>query len=400
MIEATKVAMGAKDVHPLFERALGLHLSRFDQEASSFVAAPGRVNLIGEHTDYNDGFVFPMAIERFVGIAVSQAPRVARALRVQSDGIGSVVEIPTDQKPARGEPRWANYVRGIVSGFLERGHAVPSLDLTITSSVPLGAGLSSSAALEVAVASALEAALGIRLDPLDKARLCQRAEHEYAQVPCGLMDQLASVFGRRGHALFVDCRTQQPRSIPMNDPQVSVLICNSNVRHSLADGEYATRRAQCQHATEAMGVASLRDATLASAASVGGRLDELHLRRARHVITENQRAEEFAEALAAGDLARAGQLMYESHASLRDDYEVSCKELDLLVTAAQELGSSAGVYGSRMTGGGFGGCTVSLVRTDCVQSIISQLTARYGEMTGNHLDAFVTQPSEGLVWTA
>jgi galactokinase len=379
---------------------MGLHQSRFDQKASIFVAAPGRVNLIGEHTDYNDGFVFPMAIERFVGIAVSHALRAGRTLRVQSDGMGSAVEIPTDQKPVRGEPKWADYVRGIVAGFLERGHAVPSLDLTITSSVPLGAGLSSSAALEVAVASALEGALGIQLDPLEKARLCQRAEHEYARVPCGLMDQLASVFGRRAHALFVDCRTQQLQLIPLSDAQVSVLICNSNVRHSLADGEYGKRRAQCQRAAEIIGVTSLRDAKLASVTSPGGRLDELHLRRARHVITENLRVEAFAKALTAGDLARAGQLMYESHVSLRDDYEVSCKELDVLVAAAQELGSSGGVHGSRMTGGGFGGCTVSLVRTDCVESIAAQLAARYLEVTGKHLDAFVTQPSEGMVWKA
>jgi galactokinase len=341
-----------------------------------------------------------MAIQRYVGVAVSPPQKDHRLLRVQSEAIGNVVEIPIDAKPRRGDPKWANYVRGIVAGFLERGYTVPSLDMTIASSVPLGAGLSSSAALEVAVCGALEAELGIQLDPLEKARLCQAAEHEYALVPCGLMDQLACVFGRRGHALFIDCRTEQPQLVALRDPQLSVLICNSNVRHSLADGEYGKRRAQCQHAAAALGVTSLRDASVKEVLTAGPRLDELHLRRARHVTTENQRTQDFAQALDAGDLSRAGQLMYESHASLRDDYEVSCDELDLIVATAEALGLTAGVYGARMTGGGFGGCTVSLVRSDCVAPIVAQLTAKYLEGTGKRLDAFVTQPSEGLVWRA
>jgi galactokinase len=400
MQESRVVAKDAKDVHPLFERAVRLHQARFGRDASIFVAAPGRVNLIGEHTDYNDGFVFPMAIERYVGIAASRPEQAAGHLRVQSDAIGAAVEIAVGSKPLRGEPKWANYVRGVVAGFLERGYTVPALDLTIKSSVPLGAGLSSSAALEVAVASALETAIGVQLEPLDKARLCQKAEHEYALVPCGLMDQLASVFGRRAHALFVDCRTQQPQLVPLSDPEVSVLICNSNVRHSLADGEYGKRRAQCEHAAAVLGVKSLRDTALEGVLGAGEQLDELHLRRARHVVSENQRAQDFKLALDAGDLPRAGQLMYESHISLRGDYEVSCKELDLLVDTARELGLNSGVYGSRMTGGGFGGCTVSLVRTERVDTLVASLTARYLEVTGKRLDAFVTQPSEGMVWQA
>ncbi len=384
----------------MFERAVRLHEARFARQACIFVAAPGRVNLIGEHTDYNDGFVFPMAIERYVAIAASRPETAMRRLRAHSDAIDAPVEISLEVKPPRGKPKWANYVRGIVAGFIQRGHAIPPLDLTITSNVPLGAGLSSSAALEVAVASTLETALRLQLDPLDKARLCQTAEHEYALVPCGLMDQLASVFGRRAHALFIDCRTLDPQLVPWCNASVVVLVCNSNVRHSLADGEYAKRRAQCQHAAEVLGVESLRDSTIQNVLGAEQRLGHPYFQRARHVATENQRAQDFAVALTGGDLSRVGQLMYESHDSLRDDYGVSCEELDLLVDTARGLGSNSGVYGSRMTGGGFGGCTVSLVRAECVSEITARLTSRYLETTGKRLDAFVTKPSEGMVWQA
>jgi galactokinase len=400
MQESTQVAKDVMDVHRLFERGAQLHKARFGRDAQLCVAAPGRVNLIGEHTDYNDGFVFPMAIERHVAIVASRPSAKSSLLRVHSDSVDALVEVPLDSKPQRATPRWANYVRGIVAGFHDRGYGLDGLDLTITSSVPLGSGLSSSAALEVAVASTLEASHDIRLEPLDKARLCQTAEHEYALVPCGLMDQLASVFGRRENALFIDCRSQSTTLVPLRDADLSILVCNSNVRHSLADGEYAKRRAECHGAAEVLGKASLRDATLLEVQNAEAQLGSPKFQRARHVVSENRRTQEFRDALCSGDLMRAGELMYQSHASLRDDYTVSCQELDILVDAAQALGAASGVYGSRMTGGGFGGCTVSLVRTSHVEDIICSLVDRYRATTGKRLDAFVTRPSEGMVYWA
>jgi galactokinase len=396
-LESTKDKKSAMDVQRLIERADLLHRTRFGRESNFRVAAPGRVNLIGEHTDYNDGFVFPIAIERYVAVAASYPGGTDARLLVHSDAVDASVDISLGSRPQGGEPQWANYVRGVVAGFQDRGHDLPSLDLAITSSVPLGAGLSSSAALEVAIASILEAAIGVRLDPLDKARLCQTAERDYARVPCGLMDQMASVFGRREHALFIDCRSQTTTMVPLRDPSVSVLVCNTNVRHTLANGEYAKRRAECQQATQVLGVLSLRDATVDQVVGAAQQLGDSLFRRARHVVTENQRALEFADALAGGDVSRAGRLMVRSHASLRDDYQVSCRELDILVDAAERLTTTCGMYGSRMTGGGFGGCTVSLVETASVEEVVSRLTDRYREATGRLLNAFVTRPSEGAI---
>lgn len=389
----------ALDVHQLLGRTSLQHRSRFGKEATLLAAAPGRVNLIGEHTDYNDGFVFPMGIERYVVIAASISEQSLQRIVVYSDAVGETAEIPLSSELRPDGPGWSNYVRGVVAGFLRRGYAVGSLELTINSNVPLGSGLSSSAALEVATASILEVASGRRLDPLEKALICQAAEHEFASVPCGLMDQLASVFSRRNQALFIDCLNSAVTYVPFDNPQVSILICNSNTRHSLAASAYSARRAECERAALCLGKRTLREATFEDMLRDGGRLEATLLRRARHVITENQRVLEFADAVNALDFAGAGRLMYESHASLRDDFEVSCRELDVLVDLAQELGIAAGVYGSRMTGGGFGGCTVSLIRLADTSRLVNQLAAGYQAQTGKVADIFVTRPGEGLVQT-
>ncbi|HEY5957466.1 MAG TPA: galactokinase, partial [Polyangiaceae bacterium] len=265
--------------------------------------------------------------------------------------------------------------------------------------LPIGAGLSSSAALEAAVATSLERLNDFRLDPIDKALLCQTAEHEFAGVPCGIMDQLASVCGRRGQALFIDCRTVAIRWVDIADSNVGVLVCNSNTSHSLASSQYASRRADCEQAARLLGRRSLRDVSCEELPALDSTLSETLVARVKHVVTENRRVQDFARALGAGDWEWAGRLMYESHASLRDAYQVSCNELDCLVDAARSLGVERGVYGSRMTGGGFGGSTVSLVRTDCVDDITDAIGQQYLSATSKSMTAFVTRSSEGTVWS-
>lgn len=386
------------DVHRGISRARDFHLASFGQVAKICVAAPGRVNLIGEHTDYNDGFVLPFAIDRHVFVAASICSDVRRNLTICSESQADPVDISLSGRPLPAEPLWANYVRGVVAGFVDRGFSLPGCKLSISADLPIGSGLSSSAALEVAIATTFETLLEVRLDPLDKARLCQAAEHEFAGVPCGLMDQLASVFGRAEYAMFIDCRTQEVRHVRLPEKDVCILVCNSNVRHSMADGEYAKRRIQCLEAARFLGKASLRDVTEQDLSEAVSGMNDMLLKRARHVVSENLRASAFAATLTSNDLSRAGELMYASHASLRDDYQVSCIELDHLVASAQNLGETQGVYGSRMTGGGFGGCSVSLVRTSCVEAIVESMTATYRSATGRTLEAFVAWPSEAAIW--
>jgi galactokinase len=380
----------------LVRTAVRSYRARFGGEARWVVAAPGRVNLIGEHTDYNGGFVLPMAIDRYVVIAA--APVAARAqsprARVHSAALDASVEIPLDAT-VPGDPRWANYVRGVIAGFQRRGLALPSFDATIVSEVPVGGGLSSSAALEVATATLLEAATGVALERLDKARLCRQAEHEYAGVPCGLMDQVASVLGDEAGPLLIDCQSEVARVVPLRDPSVSVLICDSNVRHALADGEYARRRAECEEAARVLRVGTLRDATPEGVEAAREALGAIPYRRARHVVTENARTLAAATAFQASDAPAAGALMYESHRSLRDDFEVSCPEVDTLVGLAHDLGVAGGVLGSRMTGGGFGGCTVTLVRTDRVGHVADVMAREYRLRHGRALGTFVSRPARG-----
>jgi galactokinase len=375
--------------------------ARFGQPPQFIAAAPGRVNLIGEHTDYNGGFVLPMAIDRYAIVAAAPAAAAtAPRLRVHSTAVDASIDIPLTGPPvAPGEPGWANYVRGVVAGFHRRGLMVPSLDVLVASDVPLGGGLSSSAALEVATATMLEAAIGTTLDTREKARLCRQAEHDFAGVPCGLMDQLASVLGDAGGALLIDCQFEVIRLVPFADPDVSVLICNTNIKHALADGAYSRRRAECAEASRQLGVASLRDATPEMVDSARGIFDPVVRRRARHVVTENARTLAAAKHLEARDFRAVGALMYESHRSLRDDFEVSCPELDVLVDVATEIGDTqpdgGGVFGARMTGGGFGGCTVTLVRTQNVVAVAETLTSEYNRRTGCTLTHFVSHPARG-----
>jgi galactokinase len=367
---------------------------RFGRRPKFAAVAPGRVNLIGEHTDYNDGFVLPMAIERQTVIVADRVngPVARVASTAQPD---AVAEFAVDGLLQPGAPRWANYVKGVIAGCLATGLDPGPFDALVDSTVPLGGGLSSSAALEVATATLVEALANRRLDPVAKALLCQQAEHQFAGMPCGIMDQFISVLGRAGHAMLLDCRTRVPRMVPLADASVSVLIANTNVKHELTGGEYAQRRAQCEQAAKVLGVKSLRDASAGQLLAARDRLEPLALRRARHVVSEIARTTKAADAMSAGDWAQAGQLMFESHESLREDFEVSCDELDLLVNLAREFAPKRGVYGARMTGGGFGGCTVTLLATDAVKAVSRHMYDRYKGQTGIEPSIFATKPAAG-----
>jgi galactokinase len=375
------------------ERNSDLFKKCFGHPPRWIVAAPGRVNLIGEHTDYNDGFVLPMAIDRYTVFAADR--NKAREVTLHSSTTGETATFPVRGAVKPGEPAWSNYVRGVVAGFQRRGDKVAGFDAVIASTVPFGGGLSSSAALEVAAATLLESVTGRPLDPIEKALLCQKAEHEFAGVPCGIMDQFTSVLAEPDHVLLLDCRSRTTTSVAMSDPAVTVLIINTNVRHKLADGAYAQRRAQCEAAARAIKVPSLRDATMKTLTKARTGMEPVEFRRARHVISENERTLAAARALQAADWTAAGRLMYASHASLRDDYEVSCAELDIVVEIAQGIGAQSGMIGCRMTGAGFGGCAVSLVKTEAVARITRAIGDAYEKKTGRQATIFSSRPAGG-----
>ena len=321
--------------------------------------APGRVNLIGEHTDYNDGFVMPAAIEFAAYVEVNQ--RADRRLVVRSENYAETREFDLDDPEPRPQGHWSDYVRGVAVTLERAGRHITGADLRVRSDVPMGAGLSSSAAIEVATALAL--LRDVQIDKTTLATLCQRAENEFVGVRCGIMDPFIACHARAGHALMLDCRTLEYRLSPL--PRgVKLVIANTMVRHSLAGGEYNRRRAECEEGAAFFG-RSLRDVTLGDLERERGELAEIVYKRCRHVITENARVLAASVALEQGNLPAFGELMYQSHRSLRDDFEVSCAELDALVDIA---GRAPGVYGSRMTGGGFGGCTISLVQEQHVEA--------------------------------
>jgi galactokinase len=359
-------------------------------------AAPGRVNVIGEHTDYNDGFVLPMAIDRYTVIAAAPGASGARTIQLRStagDG-AAVIDLSKPLKPAA-KGTWFNYPLGVIAGFQAQRANLGGFNAMIHSTVPLGGGLSSSASLEVATATLLEVITGKALDPVEKALLCQKAEHDYAGMPCGIMDQFISVMGKENHLLLLDCRSRKPELVPMTDPGVAILITNTNVKHELTGGGYAKRRAQCEEAAKILGVPSLREATGEMLEQGRGKLEEVVYRRARHVIGEIERTVHAAEGIRASNWPTVGQLMYASHTSLRDDYEVSCPELDVVVEIAEEIGFGGGVFGCRMTGGGFGGCAVALVQTEAMAAISERIAAEYERRTKIKPTLFVSRPAAG-----
>jgi galactokinase len=378
------------------QRVDAVFRERFGRPPVLAAAAPGRVNLIGEHVDYCGGFVLPMAIERETVMAAAPRPVAGGApvARVHSTAFQETVELPLvpgGSLPSD-TPGWSRYVAGVIAGFLDRGATIPSFDAVIDSTVPLGGGLSSSASLEVATATLLAALADHAISPLDLAVLCQRAEHDFAGVPCGVMDQCASVLAKHDHLLLLDCRSLDVLQVPFHRHDLLVLVTNSNVRHSLDDGGYAARRADCERAAAILGVASLREATLVQVEASRGELGDRGFRRARHVVTEIARTQAAATAITHGRWDDMGALMAESHRSLRDDFEVSCPELDLLVELAA---GEPGVIGTRMTGGGFGGCTVTLVEAARAEAVMAAVTQGYRLETGRECTPFTTRPAAG-----
>jgi galactokinase len=346
--------------------------------------APGRVNLIGEHTDYNDGFVMPVAIHLSTWVAAG--PRLDRKLVAHSESFSETLVLGDSVGNS-----WGRYVLGVARVLEGMGCPLPGANLLIHTDLPIGAGLSSSAALEVAVGYALLSVSGMSLELTDLARACQRAEHEFAGVRCGMMDQMIACHGCAQHALLLDTRSLEYELLPLPD-DVSVVVSNTMVRHDLATTKYNTRRAECETAARALG-RSLRDVTSSDLEKSRMGLPESIYRRARHVVTENARVQYAAVALKNKNIDEFGRLMYESHRSLRDDYEVSCRELDSLVEIASSLD---GVVGARMTGGGFGGCTVNLVRRDRVEEFTAVLNKRYEKATGLQPEVYVCAAAPGV----
>ena len=367
----------ARGIDPaLLRRAAARFAERFPGPAPRTAVAPGRVNLIGEHTDYNDGFVLPMAIGR--AAVVVFRPRADRVLRGHSVAYDETREVRLDALTPPGGHDWLSYVAGVAWAFADEGLATTGLDVVVDGDVPIGAGLSSSAALELATARAMAAATGLAWDPVRMARLGQKAENRYVGMNCGIMDQFASAACEGGKALLLDCRSLATRPAPLPET-AAVVVMDTGARRSLAGSAYNDRRAACERVVAELarrhaGVRALRDVTSAQLEAARSGLDPVDFRRASHVVPENRRPVEMAEALAAGDLVRAGRLMNDSHASLRDLYEVSCEELDAMTELARQQPSC---FGARMTGAGFGGCAVALVDAASVGAFCDAVLAGY-----------------------
>jgi galactokinase len=374
------------DLRRAFERRFGTRPRIF--------RAPGRTNLIGEHTDYNEGFVMPVAIDRATWVAC--ASRSDSTLRIFSEHFAEDISFDlNDQSPA---PRhhWSDYVRGVALMLQRVGIHLDGADMLIHSNLPLGAGVSSSAALEVAAGLALAGLAGRELQPLHLAKLCQRAENEFVGARCGIMDQFIACFAKAGHAVFLDCRSLEHSAVPL-PKNVRLILCNTMVKHEIGAGEYNARRAECEETVARLkkvipGVNTLRDVTPAQVEEHRVLLPGKLAKRARHVTTENEGVLAARDALKRGDLGTLGKLMRASHASLRDDYEVSCKELDAMVGLAM---SFDGCFAARMTGGGFGGCTINLVERAQTSEFTSYMKHRYQEATGVEPEIYVCDPVGG-----
>jgi len=360
--------------------------------------APGRVNLIGEHTDYNDGFVLPMAIDRETCVAAAARPD--RRVRVFSLNVDEHAEFDLDRPGERERGIWLDYVEGIAHALERRGVRLSGADLAVFSDVPVGAGLSSSAALEVSAGLALASVAGVEVDRVLLALAGQEAEHTYVGAKVGIMDQFIAALGRAGHALLIDCRTLETQAIPVDTTDTLIAICDTRVKHELSASEYNTRRAECEQGVELLRragldrIRALRDVSEADLERYGDALPEVIGRRCRHVVTENARTLDAAAALKHGRLAEMGRLMLASHESLSRDYEVSCRELDVLVRIATTTLAGA-TLGARMTGGGFGGCTVNLVRRDQLENFRETITREYTNATGRAPDIYVSEAGEG-----
>ncbi len=363
----------------------------FDGAPDVIVRAPGRVNLIGEHTDYNDGFVLPMAIDFDIRVAARARPdRLVRLYSVDLDR-RDTFSLDDVRRITPERVIWADYVRGVADVLQREGYALRGMDAAITGNVPRASGLSSSAAMELAAITAFRLLGQLDLDPVKAALLGQRAENEFVGMRCGIMDQFISSLGKADHALLIDCRSLDYRPVPIPDG-VRIIVTDSGVRRGLVDSAYNERRAQCEQGARLLGVRALRDVSVEIFAAHEKRLPPVVARRCKHVVTENDRTLKNVEALERGDLEAFGRAMNESHASLRDWFEVSIKELDALVEIQQSV---SGCLGARLTGAGFGGCTVALVREEAVPAVIEAIQARYPARTGKTPQIYVCRAAEG-----
>jgi galactokinase len=362
-------------------------IDQFGESPAFVVRAPGRVNLIGEHTDYNDGFVLPMAIERAIWIAAR--PRAEQTVRLHSLEWGetAVFSLIHLQK----ESGWIEYVKGVAWALQTAGLETAGWEGVISGDIPQGAGLSSSAALELAAARTFQAVAGWNWQPTQMAQLSQQAENEWVGVNCGIMDQLIVAAGQAGHALLIDCRHLTTTAVPL-PPATTVVILDTATRRGLVDSAYNERRQQCEAVAAFFGVAALRDVARNTLTASEPALTPLQYRRARHVITENERTQQAAVAMQQSDTTLLGRLMNDSHASLRDDFEVSSRELNVMVEIAQ---AQSGCYGARMTGAGFGGCAVALVASDRVEAFVTAVASQYQQTTNLIPHIYISQPSAG-----
>lgn len=379
--------------HQLSNSVKGRFQQRFGEEPL-LVRSPGRVNVIGEHTDYNNGFVLPAAIDKAIYIGLSKRDDdniILYSEEFQQEHRSTVSGVsPTDKQ-------WPNYILGVVDQLNQRGYPISGFNLNIDCDVPVGAGLSSSAAVECATAFALNECFHLGIDRMELALIGQKAEHTFAGVLCGIMDQFASVFGREGNVIKLDCQSLEYEYVPFQLEGYKILLLNTNVKHSLASSEYNTRRAECAEGVRIMQEAgepvnSLRDANLLMVTKHIKEKNEVVYRRCKFIVEENQRLLTACEALKAGDLTTLGFNMYGSHDGLRDEYEVSCKELDFLVEAVRD---NEAVVGARMTGGGFGGCTINIVRTDAIDALVENVGKRYKEAMGLEMTPYIAMPDDG-----
>lgn len=368
-----------------FEKVLGY-------TPTHFIQAPGRVNLIGEHTDYNDGFVLPCAINyQTVVAAAKRDDNIVRVVSVDYQDATDEFDL-TEEIAFQDNKMWANYIRGVVKFLMARGYQIGGADISVSGNVPQGAGLSSSAALEVVIGQTFKALYDLNISQAEIALNGQQAENEFVGCNCGIMDQLISAEGQENHALLIDCRSLETQPVSMPE-DMAVVIINSNKKRGLVDSEYNTRREQCEEAARIFGVKALRDVTIDQFNARVNELDEMVAKRARHVITENDRTVEAAKALSNGDMKRMGELMAQSHASMRDDFEITVKAIDTIVDIVKAvIGEQGGV---RMTGGGFGGCVVSLVPPALVDAVKSALAEQYEAATGLKESIYVCQAKDG-----
>lgn len=376
----------------LKDKTQTLFAEKFGYPATHVIQAPGRVNLIGEHTDYNDGFVLPCAID--YQTVISCAPRTDRQVRViAADYDNQIDQFSLDTSiVAHDTQQWSNYVRGVVKHLQKRDNAFGGADLVISGNVPQGAGLSSSASLEVAVGTVFQQLYQLPLDGAQIALNGQEAENQFVGCNCGIMDQLISALGKKDHALLIDCRSLDTKAVSMPDG-VAVVIINSNFKRTLVGSEYNTRREQCETGARFFQQPALRDVTLEQFNAVANELDPIVAKRVRHVLTENARTVEAASSLEKGDLLRMGQLMAESHASMRDDFEITVPQIDTLVEIVKAtIGDKGGV---RMTGGGFGGCIVALMPEALVPAVQQAVAEQYEAKTGIKETFYVCKASQG-----